>query len=187
MLKRRKIIVAVTGASGAVYARLLLDQFEKGKDHLENLSLIFSQNAKMVWQHELETDYTRYSFDYHDQDDFFSPPASGSSGYDTMIIIPCSMGTLGKIANGIADNLITRAADVMLKEKKQLIMVTRESPLNLIHIENMKKVVIAGVVILPASPSFYSKPANKKQIISTVTDKVFQIINFPGDYFRWGS
>jgi flavin prenyltransferase len=112
--------------------------------------------------------------------------ASGSAGYDTMIVCPCTVGTLGRIANGTSDNLIIRSADVMLKERKKLILVTRETPYNLIHILNMRKVVKAGAIICPANPSFYSKPLNIEELTGTVVDKILLLADFATDGFKWG-
>ncbi|MFC2138288.1 UbiX family flavin prenyltransferase, partial [Bacteroidota bacterium] len=114
----------------------------------------------------------------YDVNDFFSPAASGSANYDAMIIIPCSMGTLGKIAHGTSDDLIIRAADVMLKEKRKLILVPRETPYNLIHIENMKLITLAGGIICPASPSFYSKPETINDLVDTIVERVLHLTGF---------
>ncbi|HVE61068.1 MAG TPA: UbiX family flavin prenyltransferase, partial [Chitinophagaceae bacterium] len=112
--------------------------------------------------------------------------ASGSAQYDAMIIIPCSMGTLARIAAGISNDLVTRGADVMLKERKKLVLVLRETPYNLIHIKNMKTVTLAGGIICPASPSFYSKPQTIEQAASTVVDRVLDLAGIKNESFRWG-
>ena len=137
---RQKIVVAITGASGSVYAKVLLTKLCQLKDQIEELGVVMTENAKDVWQTELgNDDYKDFDVKYFGQQDFYAPFASGSGQYSTMIIIPCSMGTLGRIATGISSDLITRAADVMLKERKKLVLVFRETPLNLIHIRNMEK------------------------------------------------
>lgn len=185
---KQKLIIAATGASGALYTKLLLKKLPIIKDQIQEVALVFSDNAKKVWEYELEnSDYNNLSYPIFEQDDFYAPPASGSAGFHTMIVCPCSMGTLGKIASGIADNLITRSADVMLKERRKLILVTREAPFNLIHINNMKTVTEAGGVICPASPSYYSKPASIDEACMTVIDRVIELAGFSTDTFRWNS
>lgn len=181
-----KLIVASTGASGAIYAHLLLKKLQDLKSQINEVSVIFSDNAKKVWEYELENkDYINIPFTIYEQDNFYAPPASGSTGYDGMIICPCSMGTLGKIASGIADNLITRSADVLLKERKKVILVTREAPFNLIHLTNMKTLTRAGGIICPASPSFYSKPESIEEACTTIIDRVLELAGFTIDTFRW--
>jgi 4-hydroxy-3-polyprenylbenzoate decarboxylase len=118
--------------------------------------------------------------------DFTAPFASGSGQYKTMITIPCSMGTLGRIASGISNDLITRAADVILKERRKLICVVRDTPFNLIHIRNMETITLAGGIICPASPSFYSKPKTLEEVAATVVDRVLDLAGFNISTFRWG-
>src|SRR5215471_12193718 len=131
----RKIVVAITGASGSIYAKLLLDKLSALQQQWNELSLVMSDNAKDVWQTELKKDsYKNYPFKTYSRSDFTAPFASGSGQYDTMLIIPCSMGTLGRIAAGISNDLVSRAADVILKERRKLICVIRDTPYNLIHI-----------------------------------------------------
>ena len=183
----RKIAVAITGASGSVYAKLLLDKLIAVKEQWKELSVVMTENAKEVWVTELENDsYKNYKLNFFRQHDFSAPFASGSAQYDTMIIIPCSMGTLGRIATGISTDLITRSADVMLKERRKLICVVREAPLNLIHIRNMETVTLAGGIVCPASPSFYSKPASIDALAATVVDRVLDLAGIDISTFRWG-
>ena len=183
----RKIGVAITGASGSIYAKVLLDKLSQLSPTIDKCGIVMSNNAKEVWKLELDNeDFKRYNFIFYEKNDFSSPLASGSAGYDTLIVCPCSMGTLGRIANGISDDLITRAADVMLKERRRLILVTRETPLNLIHIKNMEIVTLAGGIICPATPSFYSKPQTLEQVALTVIDRVLQLTNFETKSFKWG-
>lgn len=183
----QKIVVAVTGASGSVYAKVLLDKLILLKDQIEELSLLMTTNAKEVWQTELgDTGYENLPLKYYTQQDFSAPFASGSGKYDTMIIIPCSMGTLGRIAGGISNELITRAADVMLKERRKLICVVRDTPYNLIHIKNMETVTLAGGIICPATPSFYSKPTTIVEVAATVVDRVIDLTGLKIESFRWG-
>lgn len=187
MNKRKKIAIAVTGASGAIYAKLLLQELSQHHDLLESCSLVFSENAVEVWKYELGIEPQSHSlFTVYSDKDFNSPIASGSSQYDAMVVCPCSMGTLGRIANGISDSLITRAADVMLKERKTLILVTRETPLNAIHISNMFTVTQAGAIICPASPSFYSKPATIDEVAMTVVNRILSLLNIPHTTKPWG-
>ncbi|MBI5218390.1 MAG: UbiX family flavin prenyltransferase [Bacteroidia bacterium] len=185
---KKKIIIAVTGASGSVYAKQLFEKLQNLLPQIEEAAVIFSDNAKKIWDYEIgDESYLRIPFKIYDRKDFSAPFASGSARYDTMIICPCSMGTLGRIAQGVSDDLITRAADVILKERRKLILVTREAPLNLIHINNMKLVTEAGGVICPANPSFYSKPQSINDLISSVTNRVMDLAGFDITSFRWGN
>lgn len=183
----KKIAVAITGASGSIYAKLLLQKLEQLKNQITELSLVMTDNAKQVWQTELGDDnYDKFSARYFSTKDFTAPFASGSSKYDSLIIVPCSMGTLGRIASGVSSDLITRAADVMLKERKRLILVVRDTPYNLIHIRNMETVTLAGGIICPASPSYYSKPQTIEQAAETVVDRVIDLTGLTNESFRWG-
>ena len=183
----KKIIIGVTGASGAIYADLLIKKMILLTKQIEECCVILTDNARDVWKFELNNEnYKSIPFKTYELNDFYSPVASGSADYDLMIICPCSMATLGKIANGISSDLLTRAADVMLKERKKLILVTREMPLSLIHINNMKSVTEAGGIICPASPSFYSFPKNIEELAITVVDKVLSLSGFETDSYQWG-
>lgn len=182
-----KIVVAVTGASGAIYAKVLIDKLLKAKAQWQDLGIIMTENAKTVWKTELDNvDYSSLPVQFYTQNDFNAPFASGSGQYNTMIIVPCSMGTLGRIAGGISNDLITRAADVVLKERRRLICVVRDTPYNLIHIRNMETVTLAGGVICPATPSFYSKPQTLEEVASTVVDRVLDLAGIDISTFRWG-
>jgi 4-hydroxy-3-polyprenylbenzoate decarboxylase len=187
----KKIVVAITGASGSIYAKLLLDKLLELSDQWNELSIVMTKNARQVWKTELDNDPDSYyehknSLTFFEITDFSAPFASGSGQYDTMIIIPCSMGTLGRIASGISGDLIARAADVVLKERRKLICVIRDTPYNLIHIRNMETVTLAGGIICPASPSFYSKPANIEEAAATVVDRVLDLAGLDIKTFRWG-
>jgi 4-hydroxy-3-polyprenylbenzoate decarboxylase len=187
MNNKLKIVVAITGASGSIYAKVLLDSLVKLKDQIEEVGIVMSNNAKDVWKYELNNElYNNYPFTFYEKNNFFAPFASGSSKFNVMIVCPCSMGTLARIAHGISDDLITRSADVMLKERRKLILVTRESPLNIIHINNMKTITEAGAVICPASPSFYSRPNDMEELAKTVTNRVIDLCGLTQDSFRWG-
>jgi len=141
-----------------------------------------------VWEYEIGSkSYNDYPFETIEPNDFFSGPASGSAGYSNMIICPASMGTIGRIAAGISNDLITRAADVMLKERKQLIVVPREAPYNLIHLRNMTSLTEAGAVVLPASPSFYSKPKTIEEAAATVVERILKVAGIDYDGFSWGT
>jgi 4-hydroxy-3-polyprenylbenzoate decarboxylase len=184
----RKIVVAITGASGSLYASLLIEKLLTIRSQWETVSIVMTRNARTVWETELgNQSYKGFLLDLYETNDFTAPFASGSARYDTMIIIPCSMGSLGRIATGISSDLITRAADVILKERRKLICVIRDTPYNLIHIRNMETITLAGGIICPASPSFYSKPATIEDVTSTVVDRVIDLAGFDLKSFRWGS
>lgn len=186
LMQKRKIVVSVTGASGAVYAKLLLDNLAKLSTQIEKVGVVMSDNAKEVWQYELgNKDYEHYPFDFYAKTDFNAPFASGSAKYDTMIIAPCSMGTLGRIAHGISNDLISRAADVILKERRKLIAVVRDTPFSLIHLQNMKLVTEAGGIICPANPSFYSLPKTIEEVAQTVIDRVIDLAGLEKESYRW--
>lgn len=187
MRKNHKIIIGVTGASGAVYAKTLLEKLTTLKNQVEKIDIVFSNNAIKIWKYELDTDPEQtIPFKIYSKNDFFAPFASGSAGYDTMIICPCSMGTLGRIANGTSDDLITRASDVILKERKKLILVPRETPFSLIHINNMKIITEAGGIICPAIPSFYNKPGSIEDLVDTVVNRILQLADIMTNSFKWG-
>lgn len=184
-----KIAVAITGASGSIYAKLFLEQLVALQQAIPKLEvdLVWSSNAYTVWEEELaDKSYENIPFKSWATNNYYAPFASGSAGYDALVIVPCSMGTLGRIASGISDSLITRAADVMLKERKKLICVIRETPYNLIHINNMKVVTEAGGIICPAAPSFYSKPKDLNEAAMTVVDRIFSLIGIKTNGYKWG-
>ena len=186
-LSMNKIVVAITGASGSIYAKLLLEKLQAIKDQWDELAIVMTVNAKQVWQTELGNDsYKDLSIKNYSTTDFTAPFASGSGKFNTMIIIPCSMGTLGRIATGVSNDLITRAADVILKERRKLICVVRDTPYSLIHIRNMETVTLAGGIICPASPSFYSLPKTIEEVVATVVDRVLDLAGFDIKSFRWG-
>lgn len=189
--KSQKIVVAITGASGSIYAETLLKKLQSHIDSNKinaTVSIVISEEGKLVWEHELEnTNYLNYPFKIYKNNDFFAPFASGSANYNCMIILPCTMGTMAKIAIGTAENLIARAADVMLKERKKLIIVPRETPFNLIHINNMKTITEAGGIIFPASPSFYSKPQNINELIENFVDRLLSVAGIIEEGYSWNS
>jgi flavin prenyltransferase len=185
MKVNRKIAVGITGASGSIYAKVLLDALEKEANL--TVGLVMSKNAKDVWKWELNnTSYANYKFDTYEPHDFMAPFASGSSTFDTLIICPCSMGTLGRIAAGVSDSLVTRAADVMLKERRKLLCMVRDTPYNNIHLSNMQVIANAGGILVPASPSFYSRPQTFEELAATVIDRIMGLAGFENNGYKWG-
>jgi len=184
----KKIIVAITGASGSVYAKRFLEKLKMSSTPVDSCSVVFSKNARDIWAYELKEKIQSETFPFPiaEPNDFYVPFASGSAGYDTMVIIPCSMGTLGRIAAGISDDLITRAADVILKERGRLILVPRETPYNLIHLRNMVTLTEAGAIVMPATPSFYSLPATMEELVDTVVNRVLNLAGIQTDGYKWG-
>lgn len=184
---KRKIVVGITGASGAPYARRLLAVL-RGRDDVE-LGVCASRNAADVWALECGGDFREGvggpvwgAFDYK------APFASGSAGWHAMVVIPCSMGTVARIAQGISDTLLTRAADVMLKERRTLVVVPRETPLGVIHLENLTTLARAGAVVLPAMPSFYGKPTSLDDALDTVVGRVLDHLGVEHQLLRrWGT
>ena len=184
--RNRKIILAITGASGSIYAQKLLEKLQQLKNPPEEVAVIFSETAKEIWEAEIgEKAHSISPAKEYDNRTFYATFASGSSQYDTMIICPASMGTTGRIANGTSDDLIARAADVILKERRRLIIVPRETPYSLIHINNMKTLSQAGAIICPATPSFYSNPKTIDDLVMTVVDRIIDLAGFDNDGFRW--
>src|SRR3954471_23233150 len=186
MLEKKKIVVAITGASGSIYAKVLLEKLALLHEQIDTVGVVMSDNAKQIWQTEIgDKSFEKFPFTFYDKMDFNAPFASGSSSFRTMIVCPCSMGTLARIASGISNDLVTRAADVMLKERRKLILIPRDTPLSLIHINNMKTVTEAGGIICPASPSFYSQPETFEQLAATVVDRVLDLAGLELKTFRW--
>jgi 4-hydroxy-3-polyprenylbenzoate decarboxylase len=184
----RKVVIAVTGASGSIYADLLLRKLKALENQWNELAVVFSDNAKEVWATELGNhNYNNLNIPVFGKTDFSAPFASGSGKFDTIIIVPCSMGTLGRIATGTSSDLITRAADVILKERRKLICVARETPYSLIHIKNMEAITLAGGIICPATPSFYSQPTTIEEVAETVVDRVLDLAGFDIKSYRWGN
>ena len=185
-MKSKKVVVAIGGSSGSIYAQRLLTKLAEGNKDLA-VGIVMSDNAIVNWEIELGPFYKAdWPFTFYSKNDFNAPFASGSARYGTMIICPCSMGLLGRIAHGISDDLITRAADVILKERRKLIIVPRETPYNLIHLRNMTQLTEAGAIICPATPSFYSRPTTLDQIADTVVDRVLDLAGIEHLTYRWG-
>lgn len=189
--KKKKIVVAITGASGAPYAKRLLTWLgarAKNEGDVE-IGVCLSATAPEVWALECGGDI-RESIDQPvwGARDYKAPFASGSAGWNAMVVVPCSMGTAARIAHGISDTLLTRAADVMLKERRTLIVVPRETPLSVVHLENLTTLARAGALVMPAMPSFYGKPETMDQLLDTVLARVVDHLGLDHDLaHRWGS
>lgn len=186
MQQKHKIIVSITGASGSIYAKVLLDKLSGLSNQIEQVGIVMSANAKDVWKHELgNEDYKNYPFTFYEPTNFYAPFASGSAKYNVMIVCPCSMGTLARIASGISNDLTTRAADVILKERRKLLLLVRDTPYSLIHINNMQTVTQAGAIVCPASPSFYSNPKTFEELAATVIDRTLDLAGLDIKSYRW--
>jgi 4-hydroxy-3-polyprenylbenzoate decarboxylase len=184
---KEKILITITGASGSIYANRLILSLLQIRAQWEELAVVVTDNAREVWRVEMGTDFPALNdITYYDKNDFSAPFASGSGQFGTMIIAPCSMGTLGRIAGGLSNDLISRSADVILKERRKLICVVRETPYNLIQIRNMETITLAGGIICPATPSFYSRPATLEEAADTVVHRVLDLAGFDIQTFRWG-
>lgn len=181
-----KIIVGVTGASGSVYALQLLKRLSVVEGDAGHIGLIVSRRGAEVaaWEGVVFPEDPR--IERFDNDDMFAPPASGSAAWEAMVVVPASMGCVGRIASGVSSDLIARAADVTLKEGRPLIVVPRETPLNLIHLRNLTTLAEAGAVVLPASPSFYSRPADLEAACATVTDRILARLGLDSPRYEWG-
>lgn len=188
-MEGKRIIIGITGASGSVYTRLLIEHLLRSQEVAE-LAVVLSGNGSAVAEYEGQAFPSRDSdarIRYFDNGDMFAPPASGSAGYDSMVVIPCSMGTIGRIASGVSDSLITRAADVMLKERRRLILVPREAPYGTIHLRNMTVLSECGAIIMPASPSFYSRPGDIERLCMTVVERILSLMDLGGERYQWGA
>ncbi len=181
-----KIIVAITAASGVIYARQLLDKLIRS-EQVSQIALIESENVAAVAECEGVVLPESAKIRWYDNANLFAPMASGSSSYDAMVVVPCTVGTLGRVASGLAQSLIERAADVMLKERRRLVMVLRESPYSLIHLRNMTTVTESGGVILPASPSFYSNPTDIESLCMTITERICALLGLDAPHYEWAS
>jgi len=187
-VSKRKIVVGITGASGAPYAKRLLEVLATRTD--VEVGVCLSSTAPEVWQLECGGDIREAigaSFPIWGMRDYKAPFASGSAGWHAMAIVPCSMGTVARVAHGISDTLLTRAADVMIKERRTLVIVPREMPLSVIHLENLTTLARAGVVVQPAMPSFYGKTKTLEQAIDTVVGRTLDQLGLEHDLLkRWG-
>ncbi len=181
-----KVVVAITAASGAIYARQLLATLVESSE-VERIAVIYSANARAVVTHEGETIPRSEKIEEFENDNLFASPASGSARWDAMVVVPSSVGTIGRVASGVSQTLIERAADVMLKERRRLIFVVRETPYSLIHLRNMTALTEAGAVILPATPSFYSRPETIEAVCQTVTERVTAMLGIECERYEWGA
>ena len=179
-----KVVVAITAASGAIYARQLLEALVSSSE-VERVAVIYSANARAVVAHEGVTMPESDKVEVFENDNLFASPASGSAGWDGMVIVPASVGTLARVATGVSQTLIERAADVMLKERRALIVVVRETPLSLIHLRNMVSLTEAGGIVLPACPSFYSNPQDIEQACNTVTERIVSLLGIEATHYQW--
>ncbi|MFI5301815.1 MAG: UbiX family flavin prenyltransferase [Polyangiales bacterium] len=188
----RKLVVAITGASGAIYARALVDALTAlPAPERPELACVVSSTAPEVWSHELGANVREWLENKHircfEGRDYSAPFASGSARWDAMVVVPCSMSTLAKIAHGLSDDLLSRAADVMLKERRKLVLVARETPLSRVHLQNMLAVTDAGALVLPATPSFYGRPDTVEAVVESVVARVLDQLGFATQRGpRWG-
>ena len=179
------IVVAITGASGAIYARQSIELL-LANQAVERIALILSDNAEGVIAHEGVTLPADSRIERFANDDMWSSVASGSACWDAMIVVPSSMGTVGRIASGVSQSLIERAADVMLKERRRLVLVVREAPYSLIHLRNMTTITEAGGIIIPASPSFYFNPQDVESLALTISTRAVEMLGVKVDHQHWG-
>ncbi|HWN65133.1 MAG TPA: UbiX family flavin prenyltransferase [Candidatus Binatus sp.] len=180
-----KLVIAATGASGTIYLQRLLDQIDCAAHEVH---LVLSTHAKQVAKQELDRFKIPASVLQHSENDLNVPFVSGSARFDAMVVVPCSMATLGRIASGSSDSALLRAADVFLKERRKLILVPRETPWNLIHARNVVTLLEAGAIVLPAIPSFYSRPVSVTAIVDTVVWRILDQIGLPNpSAYRWSS
>jgi 4-hydroxy-3-polyprenylbenzoate decarboxylase len=181
-----KLVVGISGASGAPYAKRLLDFLAAhGAAHGVSVDLVFTTTGRQVWKQEAG-EPPRYPWPVWKNQDFTAPFASGSALYDAMVVIPCSAGALSRIAYGMSVDLLGRAADVMLKEGRRLVLVLRETPMSLVHARAVVQVLEAGAVVLPASPSFYSGARTVGDLVDTVVGRVLDRLGLPNELVkRW--
>jgi len=179
-----KLVIAATGASGAIYLQRLLEQIDC---RAHDVHLIMSGHAREVVKQELDDFKIPPAVSQHSETDMNVPFVSGSARFDAMVVVPCSMATLGRIASGSSDSVLLRAVDVFLKERSKLILVPRETPWNLIHARNVMSLLEAGAIILPAIPSFYSRPSSITDLVDTVVWRILDQIGLPSPgAYRWG-
>ena len=185
MCEMKRVLIAVTGASGAIYARKVVERLASVAE-LEQIGVIVSGNGAAVMRCEHESLPQDVRIRYYDNCDMFAAPASGSGGYEGMIVVPCSMGTAGRIASGVSSCLIERAADVMLKERRPLVLVVRETPLSTIHLRNLTTLSECGAVVMPASPFFYHNPQSIEALCDGIASRAVGMLGIATDTYRWG-
>lgn len=183
-----KLVLGISGASGAPYAqRLLMHLAELPPSAAPKVELVLSQTAEEVWELECGGTPRALGFPVYSARDYRAPFASGSARYDAMLVLPASMSCIARIANGISDDLLTRAADVMLKERRKLILCPRETPMSEIHLANLLTVARAGAIVIPAAPSFYTRPRTVEQLLDTVLARVLDHLDISHTLLaRWG-
>ncbi len=179
-----RVIVAITAASGQLYASQVIELLARDVA-VEKIAVVYSSSAREVAEYEDVAIVTSEKIVEYDNRDMFAPIASGSAGWDAMVVVPCSVGTMSRIATGVSDSLITRAADVMLKERRRLVVVVRETPLSLIHLRNMCSLTEAGGIVMPASPNFYGTADSLDDLALTVSRRVVSILGANGDVEAW--
>jgi 4-hydroxy-3-polyprenylbenzoate decarboxylase len=181
-----KLVVGISGATGAPYARRLLDFLARHAEaHGVSVDLVFTPTGKQVWKQELGAEPS-FPWPVWKPQDFTAPFASGSALYDAMVVIPCSAGALSRIAYGMSIDLLGRAADVMLKERRRLVLVVRETPMSLVHARAAVQAIEAGAIVLPASPSFYSGARTVEALVDTVVSRVLDKLGLPNELMkRW--
>ena len=179
-----KLVIAATGASGTIYLQRLLEQIDYASHEVH---LVMSTFSQQVAKQEIDNFKPPIGVSQHSENDMNVPFVSGSARFDAMVIVPCSMATIGRIASGSSDSALLRAADVFLKERRKLILVPRETPWNLIHARNVVTLLEAGAVVLPAIPSFYSRPGSVNAVVDTVVWRILDQIGLPNPgAYRWG-
>ncbi len=180
-----RIVLGISGASGAPYARRALEFLSgPGRRAGVETDVVFTKTGRLVWQHEIGTDPSEFGLPIWPHGDLTAPFASGSARYDGMLIAPCSVGCASRIAHGVSNDLVSRAADVMLKERRPLVVVVRETPLSLIHLRNLAQLVEAGAFVMPASPSFYTRPTTIDQVLDTVVCRALDRLGVDNDLMR---
>jgi len=179
-----KLVVAIGGASGAPYAKRLLDFLSvEGPAHDVSVEIVFTETGRLIWAQEIGA-APSYPFTIWQNCDFSAPFASGSARYDGMVVVPCSAGSLSRIAHGVSMDLVGRAADVMLKERRRLVLCLRETPISLVHARAMARAIEAGALIVPASPSFYSNPKDIGELVDTVVARLLDRLGIPNELAR---
>ena len=181
-----RVIVAVTAASGAIYARQCVELLLRS-GAVSHISLIYSREAEAVAKAEGVAMPDDERIERYDNEDMWASPASGSARWDSMLIVPSTMGTVGRIASGVSQTLIERSADVMLKERRRLVIVAREAPYSLIHLRNMTTLTEAGAIIIPASPSFYFRPESIEELCLTISERAVELAGVAVDHREWGN
>jgi 4-hydroxy-3-polyprenylbenzoate decarboxylase len=180
-----KLVLGISGASGAPYAERAL-RFLAGPGRAAGIEtdVVFTRTGRLVWSHEVGSDPKDFDLPIWAPSDMTAPFASGYARYDAMLVLPCSAGSMSRIAHGVSLDLLGRAADVMLKERKPLVLVVRETPFSLIHLRNMEQLALAGAIVMPASPSFYSRPTTMEQLVDTVVSRALDRIGVDNELVR---